>query len=75
MIKIGKSKCWFGGARFKIYFLLGGHHCPHRPPPLSYRPATISELFLESEDAWSFEKDKGAARRQILNNPYSLLEP
>ena len=58
MIKIGRSKCWFGGARFKIFFPVGGGGSP---PPPSYGPAMISELFLESEDAWSFGKDKGVS--------------
>ena len=45
MIKIGKGKFWFGGARFQFYFLLGGTAPPAQPPPpppLSYGPAPNS---------------------------------
>ena len=40
MIKIGKSKFWFGGARFQFYYLLGGNtsatgYGPGTPPPTS----------------------------------------
>ena len=38
-----------------------GGQCPPQAPPLSYGPAMISELFLESEEAWCFGKDKGVS--------------
>ena len=41
MIKIGKNKLWFGGARFQFYFLLG-ETAPQAP--LSYGYVFISFL-------------------------------
>ena len=63
MIKIGKSKFWFGEARFQFYYVLLGGALP--PPPLSYGPDSNWFDFVRSVAATN-QKYNGRNEHMVL---------